>query len=49
LKGGGGKGYDRNNNSQMVADNIGGGDYGDYGDEAEGAFKREGEVEHDFM
>ena len=48
LKGGGGKGYDRNNNPTMVAANLGGDDYGDYGDE-EPAFTREGEAEHDFM
>lgn len=48
LKGGGGKGYDRNNNPSMVADQMGGTDYGDYGEE-DGGFKREGEVETDFM
>ena len=51
LKGGGGKGYDRNNNPSMVAANMGGDDYGDeeYGHEADGGFVREGEAEHDFM
>ena len=48
LKGGGGKGYDRNNNTAMLQDQMGGDDYGDYGEE-EGGFKREGEVETDFM
>jgi hypothetical protein len=48
LKGGGAKGYDRNNNTAMLQDQMGGDDYGDYGEEAEG-FKREGEVENDFM
>jgi len=28
---------------------MGGDDYGDYGDETVGGFRREGEVEHDFM
>lgn len=32
----------------MLQDQMGGDDYGDYGEEAEG-FKREGEVENDFM
>lgn len=48
MKGGGGKGYDRNNNTAMLQDQMGGDDYGDYGEEAEG-FKREGEVDTDFM
>jgi hypothetical protein len=48
LKGAAGKAYDRNNNAAMLQDNIGGEDYGDYGDE-EGGFVREGEAEHDFM
>lgn len=48
LKGGGGKGYARNNNTAMVQDQMGGDDYGDYGEE-DGGFKREGEQETDFM
>lgn len=51
LKGGGGKGYEFNNNAGMVQDVMGGptndDDYGDYGDEQ--GFKREGEAEFDFM
>ena len=51
LKGGGSKGYDKNNmnnNAAMIADNMGGDDYGDYGEE-DGGFRREGEAEQDFM
>ena len=48
LKGGGGKGYDRNNNVAMINDVMGTDDYGDYGKEEEG-FKREEEAEVDFM
>lgn len=52
LKGGGGKGYEFNNNAGMVNDVMGGpanddDDYGDYGDEQ--GFRREGEAEFDFM
>ena len=53
LVGGGAKGYERNNNPAMVSDVMGGGvdddDYGDYGDETGGAFRREGENDYDFM
>ena len=50
LKGGGAKGYDRNNNPAMLQDVMGADDeYGDeYGDQ-EGGFKREGEADYDFM
>ena len=51
LKGAGGKNYERNNNTAMINDVMGGaeyGDYGDYGDEG-GHFKREEEAEIDFM
>jgi len=48
LKGGGGKGYARNNNTAMIQDQMGGDDYGEYGDEDAG-FKREGENAFDFM
>ena len=48
VKGGGSKGYDRNNNAAMVNDVMGGDDYGDYGDEG-GNFKREAEADYDFM
>lgn len=51
LKGGGGKGYEFNNNPGMVNDVMGGptndDDYGDYGDEQ--GFRKEGEAEFDFM
>lgn len=51
LKGAGGKGYDRNNNTAMLNDQLGGNvagdEYGDYGDEA--GFKREQEADFDFM
>ena len=52
-KGGGGKGYEFNNNPAMINDVMGaatGGDndeYGDYGDEQ--GFKRENEADYDFM
>ena len=47
VKGGGGKGYELNNNVAMISD-VMGDDYGDYGDEGEG-FKREQEAAYDFM
>ena len=49
IKGGGGKGYELNNNAAMISDVMGGDpdDYGDYGDEA--GFKREQEAAYDFM
>jgi hypothetical protein len=49
LKGGGGKGYDRNNNPAMINDVIGnaGDEYGEYGEET--GFKREEEGDFDFM
>lgn len=49
LKGGGSKGYDRNNNAAMINDVMGNNDdeYGEYGDEA--GFKREEEADYDFM
>ena len=49
LKGGGGKGYARNNNEAMIQDQMGGDDYGDYGDEDDTGFRREGERDTDFM
>ena len=51
IKGGGGKGYDMNNNVAMISDVMGtpdGDDYGDYGEEAKG-FTREEEAQYDFM
>ena len=49
LKGGGGKGYELNNNPAMINDVLGGAedDYGDYGNEA--GFKRASEATYDFM
>lgn len=53
MKGGGAKGYDRNNNPAMINDVMGNdygdeyGDYGDYGDE--GGFTKEKEAGYDFM
>jgi len=49
LKGGGGKGYEMNNNPNMINDVMGGGydDEDDYGDE--GKFTRENEGDYDFM
>ena len=47
LKGGGGKGFDRNNNAAMINDVLGNDEYGDYGEE--GGFKREEEADYDFM
>lgn len=50
LKGGGGKGYDRNNNTNMINDVMGNDDYGEeYGQEETVGFKREEEAEIDFM
>ena len=48
IKGGGGKGYEFNNNQAMISDVMGDAadDYGDYGDEG---FRREEEAEYDFM
>ena len=50
IKGGGGKGYEMNNNVAMISDVMGADpdDYGDYGDEGAG-FKREEEANYDFM
>lgn len=50
IKGGGGKGYEMNNNAAMVADVMGNDDdaFGDYGDEG-AAFTREQEAAYDFM
>lgn len=48
MKGGGGKGYDRNNNTAMIADVMGAEEYGDEFDN-QGEFKREEEGEYDFM
>ena len=50
IKGGGGKGYEMNNNVAMISDVMGADpdDYGDYGDEGQG-FKREEEANYDFM
>jgi hypothetical protein len=47
LKGGGGKGYDRNNNAAMINDVMGADEFGDYGEE--GGFTREQEADYDFM
>ena len=48
VKGGGAKGYDRNNNTAMINDVMGAED--DYGFETDNAaFKREEEAEFDFM
>ena len=48
VKGGGGKGYEMNNNAAMISDVMGAeDDYGDYGDE--GGFRREEEADYDFM
>ena len=47
LKGGGGKGYDRNNNNAMINDVMGAEENEDYGNETE--FKKEQEAEYDFM
>ena len=49
LKGAASKGYDRNNNTAMVSDVMGGDEYGDYGDEGGTGFKRETEADYDFM
>lgn len=50
LKGGAAKGYERNNNTAMVNDVMGGEEYGEYGDETGAAtFKREEEADYDFM
>ena len=49
IKGGGGKGYEMNNNVAMISDVMGNdNDYGDYGDEGAG-FTREQEAAYDFM
>jgi hypothetical protein len=50
IKGGGGKGYELNNNTAMISDVMGADpdDYGDYGDEGHG-FRREEEANYDFM
>jgi hypothetical protein len=49
IKGGGGKGYEMNNNAAMVNDVMGNADEDDYGDEATAAFTREQEAAYDFM
>ena len=52
IKGGGAKGYERNNNAAMINDVMGNeyedeyGEYGDYGDEG---FTKEKEANYDFM
>ena len=48
LKGGGGKGYDRNNNTAMINDVMGAEEDEDYGNETAN-FKKEEEAEFDFM
>jgi len=51
LKGGGGKGYEYNNNPAMINDVMGANnddEYGDYGNE-EGVFRREDEADYDFI
>ena len=48
IKGGGAKGYDRNNNTAMINDVMGAEDDEDYGNEGAG-FKRAEENEYDFM
>jgi len=47
LKGGGGKGYDRNNNVALINDVMGADDLGDYGNET--GFTKEQEADFDFM
>jgi len=47
LKGGGGKGYEKNNNAAMINDVMGDTNYDDYGDEA--GFTKAEENEYDFM
>ena len=47
LKGGGGKGYDRNNNAAMIHDVMGADDYED--EDVPGSFKRAEENDYDFM
>jgi hypothetical protein len=51
IKGGGGKGYEMNNNVAMITDVMGAApdDYGDYGDEEGKVFTREAENAYDFM
>ena len=49
VKGGGAKGYDRNNNTAMINDVMGADEGEDYGDETGATFKREEENEFDFM
>jgi len=51
LKGGGGKGYELNNNPAMVNDVLGTNqddEYGDYGNETSG-YKKVEETNYDFM
>lgn len=49
IKGGGGKGYDRNNNAAMINDVMGAEEDEDYGNETGAGFKRVEENDYDFM